>query len=143
MDLRDPTSKMSKSSSSVQGRISLTDTPEEIKNKIKAAQTDSLNLVTYEPSLRPGVANLLEILSAFDASRQSPEDLAKGMDGASLKILKTRVADTLVDGLAGIRERYQEISSKGNMDKVAAEGAGKARANSLKLMTTVREALGV
>ena len=57
MSLRDGTSKMSKSALSDMSRITLTDSPDLIRKKIAKAKTDTEGLVTYDPKLRPEVAN--------------------------------------------------------------------------------------
>ena len=94
MSLKTPLTKMSKSDADPASRILLTDTASETSLKIKRAVTDSTNSITYDPSARPGVANLLRLLSHFDTAQRTPEQLAGelGSDGASLKVLKERVA---------------------------------------------------
>ncbi|MFM9111967.1 MAG: tryptophan--tRNA ligase, partial [Actinomycetota bacterium] len=63
MDLQSPTNKMSKSTDTDAGIIYLTDTPSEIEKKFKRAVTDSDNDVAYDRERKPGVSNLLDILS--------------------------------------------------------------------------------
>ncbi|RHY55770.1 hypothetical protein DYB34_002574 [Aphanomyces astaci] len=64
MSLRDPTQKMSKSDISTQSRIDLTDSPDVIVKKIRKAQTDAIPGISYDKAGRPGVSNLMSILSA-------------------------------------------------------------------------------
>ena len=64
MDLQIPTKKMSKSTSSEQGAISIDDAPDAIRRKIRRAVTDTETEVRYDPEHKPGVSNLLEILAA-------------------------------------------------------------------------------
>ncbi|RQM06458.1 hypothetical protein DH86_00002299, partial [Scytalidium sp. 3C] len=77
MSLQDPQQKMSKSHADVRSRILITDTPEDIHRKIMAALTDSTNSVSYEPETRPGVANLLHLLSYFDGDQRTPAVLGE------------------------------------------------------------------
>ncbi|KAJ3038416.1 hypothetical protein HK097_003182, partial [Rhizophlyctis rosea] len=65
MSLRHPTNKMSKSDPSDATRINLSDTPDQIRSKIRKATTDTTLGISYDPDMRPGVANLLRIHSAF------------------------------------------------------------------------------
>ncbi|TLD28314.1 hypothetical protein PspLS_03849 [Pyricularia sp. CBS 133598] len=149
MSLRDPTQKMSKSHPDPRSRITLTDSADEIRARIKTALTDSIDTVYYDPVGRPGVANLFELLSTFGKSGLEAAELgAEGgvLHGASIQELKAAVADAVVEGLAGIRERYLEILAKddGNyLDEVALEGAIKARANAENTMEVVRGAIGL
>ena len=64
-DLADPTSKMSKTSSSPTGIIELLDDPKINIRKIKSAVTDSGREIIFDEVGKPGVANLLTILSAL------------------------------------------------------------------------------
>ncbi|SYV96290.1 tryptophanyl-tRNA synthetase, partial [Mycoplasma putrefaciens] len=61
MDLQDPTKKMSKSSDNPKSIITMLDSTDQIKAKIKAAVTDSENLIKYDPVNKPGVSNLITI----------------------------------------------------------------------------------
>src|SRR5699024_1553048 len=58
MDLQEPTGKMSKSTSSDKGLISLLDDPKRIAKKIRSAVTDTDGEIRYDPETKPGVANL-------------------------------------------------------------------------------------
>ncbi|KAH9583957.1 hypothetical protein MS3_00008208, partial [Schistosoma haematobium] len=64
-NLTNPIKKMSKSDTSELGIIYLTDTPDNIYKKIRRAETDSIRKITYDIENRPGVSNLLRILSAI------------------------------------------------------------------------------
>ncbi|KAK1484055.1 tryptophanyl-tRNA synthetase [Colletotrichum cuscutae] len=146
MSLQQPTQKMSKSARDPRSRILITDTPEEINVKIMSALTDSSNNVSYDPANRPGVSNLLEILSIFDVHARNPAQLADSFSHASLKDLKQAVSRAVVEGLGGIRERYMELLSVDEgryLDAVEAKGASKARLNANETMALVREATGL
>lgn len=146
MSLRDPVRKMSKTDKDPRSRILLTDSPEEIQTKIKAALTDSEPGISYDPAKRPGVSNLIEILSHVDRHGRSCTEIASDFDSSGgIKALKEQVAKSLCEALAGIRERYFEIVGKGTdyLDDVAEQGAAKARANADVTMRTVRSAVGM
>lgn len=64
MSLQDARRKMSKSDVSRLACINLVDSAETIRAKVRKAKTDNLGQITYEPELRPEVANLLRIYSA-------------------------------------------------------------------------------
>ncbi|KAF7587466.1 Tryptophan--tRNA ligase, mitochondrial [Aspergillus hancockii] len=143
MSLREPTLKMSKSHSDNRSRITLTDSPEEIHKKVKVALTDSNANITYDPVRRPGVSNLIEILSHFDG--RSCNELALEYESSNLRALKEHLADRISDYLKGIREHYFLLmdDNSGYLDTVAEQGAQAARANADVTMKQVREAMGL
>lgn len=148
MSLQSPTQKMSKSDKSQWSRILITDTPEEINKKIMSAVTDSGNFVSYDPVARPGVANLLRLLSCFDDGGRTPEQLASELSSANagLGMLKKRVSESIVMAMGHIRERYLRLLAEDNggyIDHVAAEGAQKARMRADETMGIVKGAIGL
>lgn len=79
--LRDPTKKQSKSDPDTKSRVTLLDPPDVMMERIKKALTDFKSEVTYEPQVRPGVANLITIHSLI--TNQTPQevcDQAKDID---------------------------------------------------------------
>jgi len=62
MSLRDGLKKMSKSDTSDNSRINLTDQAEDIYNKIKKSKTDMIPTIKYDEN-RPEVSNLIQIYS--------------------------------------------------------------------------------
>lgn len=143
MSLKEPTSKMSKSHIDGRSRILLTDSAEDIYKKINTALTDSDLTISYDPVRRPGVSNLIEILSHFEG--RSCDELAFEHQLMSLKALKERVATTVTDHLRDIRENYFMLvgDKTGYLDSAAEKGAQTARANAESTMKQVRVALGL
>ncbi|MEY2397216.1 MAG: tryptophanyl-tRNA synthetase [Actinomycetota bacterium] len=123
MDLQNPTIKMSKSRSSPQGKVLLFEAPESITKKIRRAVTDTETEVRYDPKAKPGVSNLLELLSV--ATNTSPTDLAAKYD--SYGALKNDTAAALVEFIRPVRERFDELmSDPGYVQSVLAAGSAKA-----------------
>jgi tryptophanyl-tRNA synthetase len=145
MSLNDPTSKMSKSHKSEKSRILITDSPEDIKAKIGSAKTDSIPGITYNQGERPGISNLLDIMSIFDAQSRKGVELAEQYKDISPKQLKEMVTDAVVGGLGGIRDRYLELLNKGDeyLDSVERIGAQKAQKSADDTMQIVRDAMGL
>ncbi|KAG9252746.1 tryptophanyl-tRNA synthetase [Emericellopsis atlantica] len=145
MSLTDPTAKMSKSHKAERSRILLTDGPDQIRKKIASALTDSQAGIAYDPANRPGISNLLDILSIFDTRTRSSSELASDYSDLSARQLKDMVSDVVITGLAGFRQRYQELlgSRRDFLDKVEADGAAKARRSAAETMSKVREAIGL
>lgn len=148
MSLQSPTQKMSKSHKSRWSRILITDTPEEINKKIMSAVTDADNFVSYDPVARPGVSNLLRLLSCFDDGGRTPEQLASELSSANAGLgeLKKRVSESMIIALGDIRERYLRLLAEDDgrfIDHVAAVGARKARMRADETMAIVRQAVGL
>jgi tryptophanyl-tRNA synthetase len=124
-DLQDPTSKMSKSSSSNQGILDILDAPEVNAKKIKSAMTDTGREVKFDEKEKPGISNLLTIHSAL--SGKSISDLEGEFEGKGYGDFKGAVAQVFVDYFSPIRERAMDLINKEDelMD-ILHEGAKKA-----------------
>ncbi|CAG9944533.1 unnamed protein product [Clonostachys rosea f. rosea IK726] len=144
MSLTDPSSKMSKSHKLDRSRILITDSPEQIKAKIGSALTDSIPGISYDIENRPGISNLLSILSLFDDRKRSAAQLGAAYSDLSPKQFKQIVSEAIIQGFGSVRERYLELLSSDNdyLEKVAAEGARKANQSAEETMSLVREAVG-
>jgi tryptophanyl-tRNA synthetase len=86
MDLQDPTSKMSKTTSGPKGLIDLMEDPGRIAKNIRSAVTDTEAEVRYDPDAKPGVSNLLVIHSVL--SGRPVEDVAESFAGRGYGGLK-------------------------------------------------------
>jgi tryptophanyl-tRNA synthetase len=144
MSLANPLQKMSKSDPSFRSHILITDPPEMIAQKFRLALTDSDYHVSYDPVWRAGVANLLEILSAFDAEGRTAAELGKAMEGENVGELKHQVVKAVNTELAGVRERYEGfMSDKMGMEDNVAKSTGCARSNAGNTMIMVKQAMGL
>src|SRR3954452_15920278 len=95
MDLQEPTKKMSTTTSTEQGRVLILDPPDVIRKKFKTAVTDSGREVRFAPDEKPGVSNLLEILSV--ATGRSITDVESAYDGKGYGDLKGDVGEAVVE----------------------------------------------
>jgi tryptophanyl-tRNA synthetase len=142
MDLQNPTAKMSKSADSPQGTIALLDDPKAITKRIKSAVTDSETEVRYDPQAKPGVSNLLQILAA--ASGRSIPEVEAAYQSGGYGGLKTDTADAVVEFLAPLQARYQDLAADpAHVDEILAHGAAKATAISDDVVARVRGAVGL
>jgi tryptophanyl-tRNA synthetase len=140
MDLQNPTNKMSKSVSSPQGTVLMLDTPKDIEKKIKRAVTDTDTEVRFDTEAKPGVSNLLGVLSA--ATGEPPEKLAEryGQYGP----LKADTAAAVIELLRPVQERYAElIADEAELRRILAAGADKAQAIASVTMARARSAVGL
>ena len=142
MDLQDPTRKMSTTGSTLEGTVYVLDEPAAITKKIKRAVTDSGTEIRAAPD-KPGVSNLLEILASIRQTsvRRVESSLA---DARGYGDLKSTVAEEVVSYLGPVRERYGELrADEGELERVLALGADKARAIASEVLADVRERMGV
>lgn len=139
MDLQNPSQKMSKSIQDASGTIYLLDAPETIEKKVKRSVTDSENEVRYDPKEKPGVSNLLEIMSAIEGS--SPEKMAEKYK--SYKDLKESCAEMLVSTLTSIQERYKKISSTDDTLEILGHGAKKAKEIAQEVLARANKNVGI
>ena len=140
-DLQDPTSKMSKSASSLAGIIELLDDPKVSAKKIRSAVTDSGSEVRFDVTEKPGISNLLTIYSAL-TGRSVPE-LEKQYDGRGYGDFKKDLADVVVEFVTPFRNRTLELlQDRAELDDVLKQGAEKARAVAERTLTDVYERVG-
>ncbi len=123
MDLQDPSSKMSKTADSDAGLVNLLDEPSVIVKKFKRAVTDSDTEVRYDRASKPGVSNLLDILSA--CTGDSAESLAAKY--TQYGALKGDTGEAVVELLRPIQARYAELmNDRGELASLLRKGASKA-----------------
>jgi tryptophanyl-tRNA synthetase len=141
MDLQDPTRKMSTTGGSEQGTVYVLDEAKAIEKKLKSAVTDSGSEVRRGPE-KPGVSNLIEILAAVRGA--SPDAIEAEFAQARYGELKTAVAAAVVDYLAPVRERFQELrADEAALESILAGGAERARAIAAQTLGDVRQRMGV
>ena len=140
MSFTEPTSKMSKSDSSDKSRVLILDDPDVIRKRIRSAVTDSDPEVRYDVEAKPGIANLLEIMSA--CTSRSVDDLVDEYAGAGYGAFKDAVADAVLEELAPFKPRYKALSN-GDVRAVLAEGGRRARELAGPYGAEVRKAVGV
>ena len=141
LDLQDPTAKMSKSNSAVAGIIELLDEPAVSAKKIRSAVTDAGREVRYDLTDKPGVSNLLTILSALGGRRI--DLLEQEFTGRGYGDLKTAVATAVEDFVRPFRERtLAYLEDTAALDAVLRDGAERARAVAGAVLATAFDRLG-
>ena len=142
LSLRDPTAKMSKSAIDPNSRILLTDSYDTIAKRIRAAVTDSIPGITFDPEKRPGTSNLLTILSA--CTGETPTVLAGRYEGSNHGVLKKDVVEAVEETLRRPRGEFERLrKDPAFLLGVARDGAAKAREYSNRTMVEVRRRVGL
>ncbi|MCD9198906.1 tryptophan--tRNA ligase [Aeromicrobium wangtongii] len=140
-DLQDPTAKMSKSSLSPNGVVSLLDSRKQVTKKIRSAVTDSGSEITWDPTGKPGIANLLSIYSAL--TDQPIDSIVKQYEGQQYGHLKVALADLVADFVESFGNRTRELlDDRGELDRILAQGALQAREVASKTLELVYERSG-
>lgn len=141
MSLQEPEKKMSKSDEASGSCVYLMDKPEDIMRAFKRAVTDSETEIRYDVKNKPGVSNLLQIYAAA-AGKTIPE-AEKEFAGQGYGTFKRAVGEAVVELLRPIREEAARIAADtAYLEKVYAEGAGKAAYSAGKTLRKVHKKLG-
>ncbi len=140
--LTDPLKKMSKSDDNPKSYISILDDEATIRRKIKSATTDSLASINYDPQLQPGISNLLTIYSLCEGI--SIEDACTQFKGENYGTLKSAVAESIINELAPIKARYEQIiNDKHLIEETLANGREIASKRAYRKMQKVNRAVGL
>ena len=139
--LQDPERKMSKSDPE-DTYIAILDDPTIIRKKLRRAQTDSENSVVYAPDTKPGISNLISIMSAITG--QSMDAISAEYDGKGYGVFKDAVADAVIAELEPIQQRYKTIiSDKAYLSEVMTTNAQRASALAQRTLSKVRRRIGL
>jgi tryptophanyl-tRNA synthetase len=126
-DLQNPASKMSKSAASDSGVVWMLDDPANTAKKIKSAVTDDDREIRFDRGAKPGVSNLLTILSAFTGT--AVPALEDSFAGKGYGDLKTAVADAVVATFEPMRARALELlDDPAELDRILGRNADRASA---------------
>jgi tryptophanyl-tRNA synthetase len=141
MDLQEPTKKMSKSFGGDLGKVLLLDDPDAIVRKIKRAVADSGREVRHDPETKPGISNLVELMTV--ATGETIQEVEARFDGQGYGAFKDAVGEALVGLLGPIQERYRALrSDPAELDRLLAKGAAKAREASAPTLAAMYERMG-
>jgi tryptophanyl-tRNA synthetase len=144
MSLRDGTAKMSKSDPSDMSRINLTDSDEEIAQKIRKAKTDPEPLPDSPKGLdsRPEAKNLVGIYGAVTG--EGVEQVLGRFAGQGFGLFKPALADALVALIAPIRGRLEELRrNPAELDRILADGAERASGIGAPVLAQAKAAVGL
>ncbi|WP_097870270.1 tryptophan--tRNA ligase [Streptomyces sp. rh34] len=140
-DLQDPAVKMSKSASTPKGLINLLDDPKATAKKVKSAVTDTDTVIRFDAEKKPGVSNLLTILSTLSGS--PVEALERAYEGKGYGALKTDLAEAMVEFVTPFRARTQQyLDDPETLDAILAKGAEKARAVAAETLAQTYDRMG-
>ena len=127
-DLQEPERKMSTTGGTEQGTVYVLDEPDTIRRKFKRAVTDSGREIVRADD-KPGISNLIEILAVVRGV--APEEIEREFEGSGYGDFKAAVAEAVVEWLAPVRERYDELRGRrGARSRRSSRPAPRRRARS-------------
>jgi tryptophanyl-tRNA synthetase len=143
MSLRDGTKKMSKSDSSDNSRINLTDDADTIAQKIRKAKTDPEPLPSEEKGLeaRPEADNLVGIYAAL--SGRSKAEVLGEFGGGQFSAFKNSLVELCVAKLSPIASEMKRlVADPGHVDAVLADGAARAGVIAAETIQATKDIIG-
>lgn len=141
MSLDDPTQKMSKSVPRSGSKILLVDPPDVISKKVRSAVTDSGREVVAGDD-KPALTNLLTIFSVVAGTPVA--EVEQQFAGSGYGDFKTALGDAVIERLAPIRERYDEmVADPAETRRMLAVGAARAAECAAPTMDEVRARTGL
>ncbi len=138
--LSNPLKKMSKSESD-KGTIYLLEDVQIARKKIMSAVTDSENEIRYDMENKPGISNLLTILSVL--THQSIDDLQEKYQNVGYGQFKKDVADVVCHELETLQQKVQEIKNGHILESILKQGASKASSIASQTLQQVYEVIGI
>ena len=140
MSLQEPEKKMSKSDLG-DGSVFLLDDPDTIRRKIRRAVTDSESEIRFDPENKPGVSNLLSIISAL--SGESMDSICAELNGQGYGALKNRASDCVIAALEPLQTEFKRlIANKEYLFSVLNGSAEKAAYLAAKTLRKVQKKVG-
>ncbi|NNK91512.1 MAG: tryptophan--tRNA ligase [Acidimicrobiia bacterium] len=140
MSLQEPENKMSKSDPNEKSRVLILDSPDVIQKKIKSAVTDSDPDVRLDWDEKPGISNLLEIMSG--CTGRSIDDLVAEYGDKGYGVFKQAVADAVVAELASVRAAYKALDDA-EVARLMTKGALDARQRAEGFQQEIRKVTGL
>ena len=143
MSLRDGTKKMSKSDSSDNSRINLTDDADTIAQKIRKAKTDPEPLPSEEKGLetRPEADNLVGIYAAL--AGRTKADVLREFGGGQFSNFKNALAELCIAKLSPIASEMKRlVADPGHVDAILVDGADRAREIAAETMKATKDIVG-
>ena len=142
MDLQEPLNKMSTTGGTAQGTVLIADPPDVIRKKFKSAVTDSGREVRHDREEKPGVSNLIEIMSVatgeLDRGRSSRATTAPATDSSRRTSARRSSRCSTRSG-----ERYDALrADERELQRLLALGAEKARKESDPTLERMYDVMG-
>ena len=143
ISLRDANNKMSKSDISKYSRILLTDSNDDISNKINKAKSDSMNMPSSfdELTTRPEINNLITIYSSI--SNISKDKVIEMFANKEISYFKSEMKNIVISLVEPISSEIKKIRQDSNyLQDTLKEGSAKASERAHKTIKDVNKIMG-
>ena len=143
MSLKDGSKKMSKSELSDLSRINLTDSKDQIINKIKKAKTDPMPMPNglQELDERPEAKNLLGIYASL--TNTTLDKSIENFSGKNFSEFKVSLSEILVNKIEPISIEIKKLlADQKYLDQILLEGVEKANLIASKKIQKIKEIVG-
>lgn len=137
--LQNPNIKMSKSTTNKNDILYLLDDEQTIKNKISKAITDTDTQIKFDEETKPGISNLLNILSGLIET--TIENLEDEFKNTSYGAFKQKVASIINEKLLPIREKYNSLDDKTVLEELK-NGKEQAQKIAKQTLDEVKDLIG-
>jgi|TARA_B100001741_G_scaffold236976_1_gene197940 tryptophanyl-tRNA synthetase len=144
MSLRDGTKKMSKSDISEYSRVLMTDSNDQITNKIKKAKTDSMNMPINlnEAGKRPEINNLLNIYCA--CTNRKKDEIISNFAGKEISFFKKSLTEIIITTVEPISTKTRELlNNEKYLDDILIKGSEDARKIAQKKIQEIYKIVGM
>lgn len=140
MSLQNPAKKMSKSADE-NSYISLLDSPEKIRHKIKRAVTDSSREIKSSAQ-KPALSNLIALYRL--ASDKSVKEIEKKFKGLGYKEFKEELAEEIIGFLTPLQKRYQKLmENPAKIREILENGSKTAQKIAHQTLQEAKKAIGI
>ncbi len=142
MNLQNPLEKMSKSADpNDKGTIFILDDVAVTRKKIMSAKTDTDNTIKFDELNKPGISNLISILSVL--KKVTIADIEQRYQNMNYKEFKELVADVVCEFICDVQEKYTLYRNSSSINDILELGADKARKVASKKLYEVRKCMGI
>ena len=140
--LQQPGQKMSKSDPDPNAAVSIIEEPDSIMKKFQRAVTDSDTAVRYDPDNKPGVSNLMVIMS--EMSGMSLDEIERVYGDKGYAAFKKACGEAVIERLKPVKAEYDRLmGDKEYLLTVAREGADRARRIARRTLQKVKRKIGL
>ena len=141
MSLQEPEKKMSKTGDE---GIALTDSPDEIREKIKKAVTDSGKEIKFDEKNKPAISNLMTIYALLNPKIKNLKQIENQYEGKTYVEFKNDMTEVIIEFLKPFQKKYDKFKNNlSEVEKILEDSEEKARKEAQKTLGEVKQKIGV
>ncbi len=142
MNLQNPLEKMNKSADlDDKGTIFLLDDVAVTRKKIMSAVTDSENLIKFDEKKKPGISNLITIMSVLN--KKDIKEIEKEFANSNYGQFKEAVADVVCQFIVNFQKKYNKIRYSDELIDILKKGGCEALRVAECKLNEVKNKMGI